>query len=135
MEIVSFEISKKLKEKGFREKCFAYYAPYDATLFYNKSNFRGGIVDDCLYSYNSLRESVSTSELIDAPTISQVLKWLREEKRIEVNACWDNIDAQWIRYASEMDKPDLVGYYTTIDYDSYEQAAIAGIEYVLDNLI
>ena len=70
-----------------------------------------------------------------APTISQVLKWLREEKRIEVNACWDNIDAQWIGYASEMDKPDLVGYYTPIDYDSYEQAAFAGVEYVLDNLI
>lgn len=118
MDFVSYDIAKKLKEKGFDGKVSAYYK--DTNKIFNTSNAS---------NLNILTGAHS------APTISQVLKWLREEKRIEVNACWDNIDAQWIGYASEMDKPDLVGYYTPIDYDSYEQAAFAGVEYVLDNLI
>ena len=137
MEIVSFEIAQKLKEKGFKEKCFAYYASYDATLFYNKSNFRGGIVDDCLYSYNSLRESVSTSELIDAPTISQVLKWLREEKKLFVQIslfqyCYDYciLDTEMVYYDNE----HKVLHQGPTGY-SYNEAVLAAIEYVLDNLI
>ena len=129
MEVVSFDIAQKLKEKGYPQKW------QNVLAFYNES---GECFSLCPTTSNIALyytgNPFKLEELV-APTISQVLKWLREEKRIEVNACWDNIDTQWIGYASEMDKPDLVGYYTSIDYDSYEQAAITGIEYVLDNLI
>ena len=140
MEIVSFEISKKLKEKGYTQDITRHNAWY-ATAHY-KNSCLGEYFEGELTPIGEYGDKINALHIIEvenkgvvAPTISQVLKWLREEKRIEVNACWDNIDAQWIGYASEMDKPDLVGYYTSIDYDSYEQATLAGIEYVLDNLI
>lgn len=120
-DFVPYKLAKKLNEKGF-------------TL--PKSNIIGKFDSDGVFHsqlYINFTETMDSEEII-APTISQVLKWLREEKRIEVNACWDNIDAQWIGYATEMDKPDLVGYYTSPNNnDTYEKAALAGIEYVLDN--
>ena len=123
MEIVPFKIAKKLKEKGFSLPYGEVIGKYDSDGVYHSQ------------LYINFTETMDSEEII-APTISQVLKWLREEKRIEVNACWDNFDAKWVGYASEMDKPDLVGYYTSPnDNDTYEQATIAGIEYVLYNLI
>ena len=35
-EIVDFWIAKKLKEKGFREKCLYRYSPYSKTLHQNQ---------------------------------------------------------------------------------------------------
>lgn len=78
------------------------------------------------------------------PTISQVLKWLREEKKIYIG----------ISYMPKI--PNETGflndfYYPTFQkidlfepmfskggddaYDNYEEAALAGIYFVLDNLI
>ena len=125
MEIVPFEIAQKLKEKEFPQ-----HITDEAYIVDNYGEDEWDIGDRL-----PIPLIPDYMDDVAAPTISQVLKWLREEKRIEVNACWDNKDAQWIGYASEMDKPDLVGYYTSIDYDSYEQAAIAGINWTLDNLI
>ena len=68
------------------------------------------------------------------PRISQVLDWLRTEKRIDAGAVWDNRDGKWVGYVNEMDMPDLVGEYVLPNtYDSYELAAIAAIEYIIDN--
>ena len=110
---VSFELAKKLKEKGFPQDVFIGYDEF-GTL--------------CIGDEHSL--------VCAALTISQVLKWLREAKRIDAGAVWDNRDGKWIGYINEMNMPDLVGEYVLPNtYDSYEQAALAGIEYVLDNLI
>lgn len=68
------------------------------------------------------------------PRISQVLDWLRKDKRIDAGAVWDNRDCKWVGYVNEMDMPDLVGEYILPNtYDSYELAAIAVIEYIIDN--
>ena len=68
------------------------------------------------------------------PRISQVLDWLRKEKRIDAGAVWDNRDGKWVGYVNEMDMPDLVGEYILPNtYDSYELAVIAVIEYIIDN--
>ena len=131
MEIVSFEIAKKLKEKGFpqRPDYFNYSSYYDW---------------DGLRKIHSLSNAsvwfdpnISRDNIYFAPTISQVLKWMREEKRIEAGAVWDNRDGKWVGYVNEMDMPDLVGEYVLPNntYDSYELAALAGVEYVIDNLI
>lgn len=80
--------------------------------------------------------NISRDNIYFAPTIPQALKWLREEKRIDAGAVWDNMDGKWIGYVNEMDMPDLVGEYVLPNtYDTYELAGIAVIEYVLDNLI
>ena len=140
-EFVNFSIAKKLKEKGFKEKCYAYYTPCDATLFYNTNNLRGGIIDDCLYSYNSLDEKIAISKSIDAPTISQVLKWLRKEKKIHViiatfvdqlNRCYTWGYEIW--NISEFPK-HIQHVSVKTNFTDDDKAALAGIEYVLDNLI
>ena len=122
MEIVSFEIAKKLKEKGFDEVCYNYYEPLKHCLNQIKTPWT-----------NKDGESYG---VITAPTLSQVLKWLREEKRIYVGAEWVNKKGKWVGYVDEMNMPDLVGEYIFPNtYDSFELAAIAGIKYCLDNLI
>jgi hypothetical protein len=109
----------------------AYYSK-DSDFYYNTSY--GSDVENAFKSFNS-RPNHICGKRTDAPTISQVLKWLREEKCL-------HIEIQYI--FSEETIWDfevvLIGSYErwwneSEPLDSYEQAAIAGIEYVLDNLI
>ena len=66
-DFVPFELAKKLKEKGFKEKVNAYYGKWE-----NLFDVHPALdMNDCDYRAS-------------APTISQVLKWLREEKKIYV---------------------------------------------------
>ena len=118
-DLVTFEIAKKLKEKGFDYPCVGHY-------FNNK-----------LYTAHCLTAAFFSNkdESIDAPTISQVLKWLREEKNIILtpNPSYFKEDCclGW-----DCDVWASGNYdYCCVDYKTYEQASIAGIEYVLDNLI
>lgn len=78
---VPYNIAVKLKEKGFKEKCVAHY--FNDAFDYNICQFRGVNIEDLLYSFNALSETNdlydSYKNYVDAPTISQVLKWLREE--------------------------------------------------------
>ena len=116
-EFVNFSIAKKLKEKGFDKYCSRAYS--EIGCFNDTDTYKSS---EEFYCY--------------APTISQVLKWLREEKRIYVGAEWVNKKGKWIGYVDEMNMPDLVGEYIFPNtYDSYELAALAGVEYCLDNLI
>ena len=139
-EFVTYDIALKLKEKGFKEKCFAYYFPKGSELCFNKNPFRGGIVEDCLYSNNSLPVECVASDFIDSPTVSQVLWWLRKEKRLYVliDFCRYNINKElcWVYSIRDL-KGDSI--YILPDgckkCRSYEEAALAGIEFVLDNLI
>ena len=139
-EFVTYDIALKLKGKGFKEKCFAYYFPKGSELCFNKNPFRGGIVEDCLYSNNSLPAECVASDFIDIPTVSQVLWWLRKEKKlyVSIDFCQYNINEElWWIYSVR----DLKDDSTYILPDgckkcrSYEEAALAGIEFVLDNLI
>lgn len=100
MDFVSFELSKKLKEKGF--------------------------------------------PLVDyIPTISKVLKWLREEKHLHIELVaaaygYNFIVSQTPENGGTDYYSSAVGYDGPNDggaWDSYESAALAGIEYVIDNLI
>lgn len=134
MDLVPFEIAKKLKEKGFIEECIAYYHT-DGELLYNRDQYRGGDYKSLLRSYNGLSKNPIGYEQIDAPTISQVLKWLREEKNIILtpNPSYFKEDCclGW-----DCDVWASGNYdYWCVDYKTYEQATIAGIEYILDNLI
>ncbi len=141
-DFVPFEIARKLKEKGFKEKCYAYYFPVNNELCYNINQFRGGNLYDCLYSYNSLPKELVASDFIDAPTISQVLKWLREEK-IHISPCCYKDDeprfAGW--YYLIIDMRNKIWKYYNQDYRrdntpaTYESAAIDAIEFCLDELI
>ena len=112
MEFVTFEIANKLKEKGFK---------WDRIITYNPS---------VLVRHNHIE-----------PTISQVLKWLREEKKIHIEFfLYDGKYSYFIKSITQICENDLfhkcLNEDTTDDeYATYEQAALTGIEYVLDNLI
>lgn len=125
-DFVTFEIAKKLKEKGFigngKIGC--------CCGFYCEEGFDINIV------YDDLDNSELLCNEYLRPFISQVLKWLRKEKRIDAGAIWSNNDKVWVGYVNEMDMPDLVSdcVLPHNSYDSYESAALHAIEYVLDNL-
>jgi hypothetical protein len=128
MEFVTFEIAKKLKEKKFPQ----HWSDDDYIV---ENEYEDDFEVGCHYDRCFIPEHLPT---IAAPTISQVLKWLREEKQLYVS----------IEYVPKIEncgdfyytKIQYIGDFTSTihtpgDYDSYEEAALAGIEYVLDNLI
>ena len=147
MKFIFKDLATKLKEKGFDRPCYGFYDEENKLRLYLITN---GNLSDCL--------KYGEDSYINAPTIQQVLKWLREEKdiHIESDICF--------RYTSEH-KKDKNGTYsgymnvskpfwsflirkikngncvydnTTAsnnEYQSYEDACIAGIEYVINNLI
>ena len=136
-DFVTFELAKKLKEKGFNEICFNYYEP----------------LKHCINQINTpwTNKIGEPFGVITAPTIFQVLKWLRREKglfvTINIGYCYET-DVKPFPTNPKME-PILKGYYYGIweldnlndknahseYFESPELAAIAGIKYVLDNLI
>ena len=115
----SFEVAKLLKEKGFK------------TENTNWCYLDGNLVQ--------VKKYINISPYEYAPTISQVLKWLREKKKIHLIV--EISDSGWyytyysnIRWKGDRLKSDK--YFTSFKTNSsYELAAIAGINYVIDNLI
>ena len=143
---VTFEIAKKLKKKGFREKCLTYYDVDDNVgLLYN-TQYSDVMLPcqytDLLMSHNTSeeRQPDDSDNCVDAPTISQVLKWLRDEKLILIGLSpmqeYDcNEVIEWCTTVYKADKQGGLSWQEELYYQSYEVAALAGIEYVLDNLI
>lgn len=132
MDFATYKIGKKLQEKGY---------PHG----YNRFGYRPIYSDECtikhIWDIGAYDEEYY-GENIPCPTISEVLKWLREEKKIYIiiqpfptMSTQDKISWSWsVKKHSdgiyiEHSFPD------DNEYILYEQAAIAGIEYVLDNLI
>lgn len=124
-----YETCVALKELGYKVPTSAYYIPNNNQLIFVSNPFRGGYVIDCFYSHNSLPKDVMTNNYIDAPTLWEAQKWLREEKQIEVNASFDKEDDGWIAFIQRLDYPDLCGtdVFSTV-YDTYESALLVSIK-------
>lgn len=136
-DFVSFELAKKLKEKGFSCK-----HPF---AMYNESG------DFCeLFTSADVDYSVKTSfgyfrhvydyddfgpEDFMAPTIAQVLKWLREKHKFHIIVGLDMfLKYEWLIQRIDRKEAYLSSHFNN-NRDTYEQAALAGIEYVLDKLL
>jgi hypothetical protein len=139
-EFVPLRIAKKLKEKGFKEECVAHYYSNDPTCRIKNTALADYVQQP--FCIESIKRSWNRCELnpcssgcyYDVPTISQVMKWLREEKKIHICISYsDNINTMWEYEIILLDG----ALYQNADstYMSYEEATLAGIEYVLDNLI
>lgn len=125
-DFISFELAKKLKEKGYPQHHSAF-----RSYFIGDDKPRIAEVGDVIY-----RTKIEVEEhLIACPTISQVLKWLREEKKIYVSIMLFMFKEGWCYEIVQIWKnPKLITTQRN-SCDTYEKAAIAGIEYVLNNLI
>lgn len=132
MEFVSFDLAKKLKEKGFpqRPDYFNYSSYYEWD----------GLKKIHLLSNASVwfDPNIDRENIYFAPTIPQVLKWLRKEKEIDIILYpifiynKDNREKEYgiEIYAPQLNKPIHLDY-----FKEWEKGANAGIEYVIDNLI
>lgn len=129
-DFAPFELAVKLKEKGYpQHQCdYAYITEDDE---YEEHY----VIGDREY-IPFIPDYLPT---IASPTISQVLKWLRVEKKIHLIV--EISDSGWyytlypnVRWENGELKSDK--YIMSFKHKaSCEQAALAGIEYVLDNLI
>lgn len=122
-DFVTFNLAKKLKEKGFNKCVCGYY-------------WETGGLSIC----NTPMNSNALKNEFSAPTISQVLKWLREEKKIHIvidvcNGNWEYSIKEKIRLDESLQYISQTIPVPICRGSSYEEAAIAGIEYCLDNLI
>ena len=138
-DFVPFEIAKNLKEKGFREGCFGYYGYCKDVFYYNVIQNPIPSRQLTFKDFKDCKNRYRENNRYDAPTISQVLKWLRDEKDIDLVTSpvffYDDVLGKMRKYECEvftpsLDKPEHCGY-----REEWEQATLAGIEYVLDNLI
>lgn len=128
-DFVPFELSVKLKEEGFNTPFYFYYRMDDKFLRH------ANITNPLVYC------DKIDDEVVIAPTISQVLKWLRKEKKIHIEIfLYDGKYSYFVKSITQICEDDLFHKCLNEDtadeeYDTYEQAALIGIEYVLDNLI
>lgn len=123
-DYIPFEIAKKLQEKGYSHG-------------YNDFGYRLIYSDECTIKFISnigAYEREYYGENIPCPAISQVLKWLREEKKIYLELVVV-VDAEYMCDIYKIDIRPIECLGSTAWFKTYEQAALAGIEYVLDNLI
>lgn len=141
MEFLSFDLAKNLKEKGF--VCDLPFAMYNELgQFYLLTTSAPIRKAESGYTYRDYYdyEDFDENDFI-APTIAQVLKWLREEKNIHISpVLWGMgwyVDIQ--SFTKETDEDyvyyDVDNKFQSIDYETYEEAVIAGVNYCLENLI
>ena len=116
-DFVSFEIAKLLKEKGFDIPCRQAY-------------FNGSLVDYTMYGF-------CDGELLDCPSQSLALKWLREVHNIYIDiltyTTGKSIQFRWVGYDNGRLFSQEEG--KTIYFNSYNEAVEAALKYTLENLI
>lgn len=129
-DYVSYEIAKKLKEKGYPQKSFGKYSMAGACYFDDGRFYEDGCI-------------ANVEDCCSAPTISQVLKWLRErETRIDIvvypidrSTAFIGGEIYTIAIYIDRERDIAINRNGKDKYRTYEQAALAGIWYVIDNLI
>lgn len=131
-DFVTFEIAKKLKEKGFKEQCLCHYIGED--LVYN---IESPIANNQFWFSHNKYDNLWHRDNIDAPTISQVLKWLMKEFFLHISQkpypCEDGL--MWMYEIRKINKYIVFVVVNKTGFVTEEEASVAGIKYSLDNLI
>jgi MoaA/NifB/PqqE/SkfB family radical SAM enzyme len=117
---VSFETAKLLKEKGF-----------DIMGYASIKVFGGN-------TYEVNEEWITPTEDTIIPTLQMVMKWLREEKDVQIEITIVGIEpwekpTKW-SYGFRCQTKDVIDR-RNADFSSYEEAAEAAIKHCLENLI
>lgn len=142
MEFVNFNLAKKLKDLGFNEPCIYAYCEKGGWNMYTQKHEpityilrTDGNPFGTYYTGKKWNKEYKTNKnkiQCSAPTISQVLKWLRDDKKIYVTVNVERED--WFEYkiVQTIKNTRCTGNHV---YETYDDAMLTGIEYVLDNLI
>lgn len=123
-DFVNFKLAQKLKEKGFSLEKTEIYSKFDSD----------GLFHPQLY-FNYI-ETMDCDEII-APTISQVLKWLRDKFFLHISQkpypCEDGL--MWMYEIRKINKYIVFVVVNKTGFVTEEEASVASIKYSLDNLI
>lgn len=118
-ELVTYEVAKLAKEKGFNEPTYDY--------FINGDKNRTG-QSKHIYWHNEVCEDIAI------PTQALLQRWLREKKFIDIEIYPIFINGVRVytacMYAPNLNKPKKFNY-----FDTYELALEDGLKYALENLI
>lgn len=117
---VSHEVAKLLKEKGFNELC-------------QKEYYANGFLIDCGKNYDVYSNSQLGENEYSAPTQQIVMRWLREEYKIDITVDPHNVCDMWI-YQYHLCKNKKYLFSKDVD-ESYEICVEEAIKYCLENLI
>ena len=121
-----------LKKLGYKVPTSAYYMPNNNQLIFVSNSFRGGYAIDCFYSHNSFPKEIVTSKYIDAPTMWEAQKWLREEWGIHITIHYvyhlnEHVFGTTLRFMGKTLR-DHGALYDTTKYSTYEEALLEGIK-------
>ena len=127
-----YETCVALKELGYNRGAYAYYFPnHKEDLIFNTHQMRGCSINEMLKGYNTYPKDIMGHELIDAPTMWEAQKWLREEKNIGVFVSgFKNGYTFWVNNLLNGDTL-YQGFFdnqTGEKYKSYEEALAEGIK-------
>lgn len=158
MKFVNKELAIKLKEKGFNKPCFGWYyinipaGRSEDELILNTSNTRGVAYEDLLHSHNETLTYYPADRCVDAPTLEQILEWLREKdiyiwiQPYNTHTTKNHVAFIWnitlgTLFKSKEQLFDKDTFYTHIHLDiehwevDYDDAILAGIDFVLNTLL
>lgn len=107
--LVSFQVAKLAKEKGFNIHCMYYYED-NQTLECNEK-----------FPYNSFDDELF------APTQSLLAKWLREVRNIHISTWYDTVGTNNGKYHSKIYKSVNTIIHGTRGFKSYELALEEGL--------
>ena len=136
MVLVTYEIAKKLKEKGFPQHLTEeFYADGEGMWIEDfgtlEPDFKAGELISNFYGLPTDGEEVA------APTLAQVIDWFIIEKEIFVNidcSCHDTFDFFYTIYKKGEISWETVGFNDEW-YKTKNAAELAGIEHVLNKLL
>lgn len=136
IDFIPSKLAIKLKEKGFNEKCIAKYC--NGSLVLNKVIIDGECEYIDYYKEINVYDLLSNNKYtILAPTIYQVLDWLRINKgiHIEVSPVFQTkLFMSTICYTHEGKFVKNFAKKANI-YESYEEAILDKMEFIIDKLI
>lgn len=138
-DYVSYEVAKRLKAAGFDWPCGHYYCAFD-----NETDVRFWSVHP-EQSQNAFR-SPEGKVIVDAPTLWQAQKWVREGLMLHVGICPAIPFNRWRSYIDDLNQSinptngelvtrwdeDMQAKVDKLIYDSYEDALSAGISRALE---
>ena len=130
IDFCDYDTCAALKELGYNRGAYAYYFPnHKEDLIFNTHPMRGCSINEMVKGYNTYAKDIVGYELIDAPTMWEAQKWLREihnifvmiDRSFAANNSWHYVICINDDFEHLIEQPSLENY-------SYEEALLEGIK-------